>query len=415
MTLDELLLEWSYRSERGYPTLDNPSDISVLKILLEKLDLPIDEVISNLEEGTKASNSRKAIDTILSSKYAEEHRFKKMSDAYRLGNLDKIDKDTFIAILQDLFNNSEIKVYGPKSGPNKSSKYNMFEFDLEGEGQVQIVLAGGANKGEVYEQDLLSKMQASLGMPIEDVEFPDIQKLFKALKIDPEDYVPDDINFMGASDTKRQLSFEGPTDLGDKVADVVIDSKSGPIYLSIKDQKGSGIYNGGNVTFVYLNDDGKAIFDQSKYNDKPLFREIFEACGIDPQKMADGINAYITKKGEKGEFQTSTDVDLDKVRNLLASSFGYGYWYVREKKGDDIFVHYIDGEKGAYDMVGTLNPSAVKIKYPGTTSKNLDVVIETNSPVFKQDEGRVPLRYQIVIRNASGKILPARLNIRTNK
>ena len=131
--------------------------------------------------------------------------------------------------------------------------------------------------------------------------------------------------------------------------------------------------------------------------------------------MADGINAYITKEGEKGEFQTSTDVDLDKVRNLLASSFGYGYWYVREKKGDDIFVHYIDGEKGAYDMVGTLNPSAVKIKYPGTTSKNLDVVIETNSPVFKQDEGRVPLRYQIVIRNASGKILPARLNIRTNK
>ena len=415
MTLDELLLEWSYRSERGYPTLDNPSDISVLKILLEKLDLPVNEIISNLEEGTKAANTRKAIDTILSSKYAEEHRFKKMSDAYRLGNLDKIDKDTFIAILQDLFNNPEIKVYGPKSGPNKSSKYNMFEFDLEGEGQVQIVLAGGANKGEVYEQDLLSKMQASFGMPLEDIEFPDIQKLFKSLGIDPEDYTPDDVNFMGAADTKRQLSFDGPTDLGEKVADIVIDGKSGPIYLSIKDQKGSGIYNGGNVPFVYLNDDNKAIFDQSKYNDKPLFREIFEACGIDPQKMADGINAYITKEGEKGEFQTSTDVDLDKVRNLLASSFGYGYWYVREKKGDDIFVHYIDGEKGAYDMVGTLNPSAVKIKYPGTTSKNLDVVIETNSPVFKQDEGKVPLRYQIVIRNASGKILPARLNIRTNK
>ena len=31
MTLDELLLEWSYRSEKGYPSLDNPSDILVLK------------------------------------------------------------------------------------------------------------------------------------------------------------------------------------------------------------------------------------------------------------------------------------------------------------------------------------------------------------------------------------------------
>ena len=50
MTLDELLLEWSYRSERGYPTLDNPSDVSLLRQLLETLDLPANEIISNLEE-----------------------------------------------------------------------------------------------------------------------------------------------------------------------------------------------------------------------------------------------------------------------------------------------------------------------------------------------------------------------------
>ena len=32
----------------------------------------------------------------------------------------------------------------------------MFEFETQKKGQVQIVLAGGANEGEVYEQDLLS-------------------------------------------------------------------------------------------------------------------------------------------------------------------------------------------------------------------------------------------------------------------
>ena len=37
MTLDELLLEWSYRSERGYPSVDNPSDISTLKQILKEL------------------------------------------------------------------------------------------------------------------------------------------------------------------------------------------------------------------------------------------------------------------------------------------------------------------------------------------------------------------------------------------
>ena len=103
---------------------------------------------------------------------------------------------------------------------------------------------------------------------------------------------------------------------------------------------------------------------------------------------------------------------MARYKDGHAYCFGCNY---REKAGGEIFVHYIDGEQGAYDMVGDLNENAVQIKYPGTTSKNLDVVIETNSPVFQQDEGKVPLKYQIVIRNASGKILPARLNIRTNK
>ena len=50
MTLDELLLEWSYRSEKGYPDLDNPSDISILKQILEKLNLPSNTIIKNLKE-----------------------------------------------------------------------------------------------------------------------------------------------------------------------------------------------------------------------------------------------------------------------------------------------------------------------------------------------------------------------------
>ena len=50
MTLDELLLEWSYRSERGYPSLDNPSDVLLLSQILEQLDLPANEIIKNLEE-----------------------------------------------------------------------------------------------------------------------------------------------------------------------------------------------------------------------------------------------------------------------------------------------------------------------------------------------------------------------------
>ncbi len=411
MTLDELLLEWSYKSEKGYPSLDNPSDISILKQILEKLKLPSKEIIRGLKEGTKASNSRNAIAKILASSEGKEAGLTLMKDNYRIGNKNNIDKDQFMEILLKVFDNPTIKIIDPpESG---SSKYNMFEFETE-EGLVQIVLAGGANKGEVYEQDLLTKIQGSVGFPLDEIEFPDIQKLFQTIGIDPEDLTPDDAEFMGAADTKRQLSFDGPTDLGTKVADLVIHAEK-DIYLSIKNRKGSGIYNGGNVPFVILNEEGIAVFDESKYNEKPLFKEIFEACGIDPQRMADGLTAYITQEGEASSWESSTDVDLTKVKNLLASSFGYGYWYVREKAGGEIFVHYIDGEQGAYDMVGELNADAVKIKYPGTNTKALDVVIDTNSPVLSKDDDKTPLRYQIVIRNASKKILPARLNIRTNK
>ena len=50
MPLDELLLEWSYRSEKGYPNLDNPSDIFILKQILEKLNIPTDIIIEGLKE-----------------------------------------------------------------------------------------------------------------------------------------------------------------------------------------------------------------------------------------------------------------------------------------------------------------------------------------------------------------------------
>ena len=59
MTLDELLLEWSYRSERGYPSVDNPSDVSLLKEILIELNLneeEVEDVIDNLPDEPGGDN-----------------------------------------------------------------------------------------------------------------------------------------------------------------------------------------------------------------------------------------------------------------------------------------------------------------------------------------------------------------------
>ena len=53
MTLDELLLEWSYRSEKGYPSLDSPSDVLLLEKILTELDLPTDDILNKISYGNK--------------------------------------------------------------------------------------------------------------------------------------------------------------------------------------------------------------------------------------------------------------------------------------------------------------------------------------------------------------------------
>jgi len=49
MTLDELLLEWSYRLKKGYPDMGSPSDIQVLREILVENDMPADDIIDELE------------------------------------------------------------------------------------------------------------------------------------------------------------------------------------------------------------------------------------------------------------------------------------------------------------------------------------------------------------------------------
>ena len=80
----------------------------------------------------------------------------------------------------------------------------------------------------------------------------------------------------------------------------------------------------------------------------------------------------------------------------------------------NIITYHVATAEDAYKMVGDLDSNSIKIKYPGITTKVLEVRIETDSEVLEGGP-RSPLVYQIVARNAAGKLLPMRMNIRTNK
>ena len=70
MTLNELLLEWSYRSEKGYPSMDNPSDILILREILEQLDLPTDDILNKVSYANK--DGKKGITSLEPSSYDNE-------------------------------------------------------------------------------------------------------------------------------------------------------------------------------------------------------------------------------------------------------------------------------------------------------------------------------------------------------
>jgi hypothetical protein len=405
--LEQFIRNIAYKFPKGYPDMKNEQDILILERELFKHNI-------DLREGTKASNTRKAIEAIANSEAGKASGLTKMADTYRIGNPNKIDKDKFIEILNSVFNSPQIKIYTPKEGPNDSSKYNMFEFDLKGEGQVQIVLAGGANEGEKYEKSLLGKLQSAAGESLDSIEDYETKQIFSTLGIDPSQLTSKDIYFAGASDTSRQLSFDGPQDLGEKISDIVITTPNQTYYLSIKNVGGSAIYNGGNIPFIVFDKEGKVVFDKSKFNTNPLFADIFDTLNIDSQRIADGLNNYVNQTGAPNNWESVNDVDLSKVRKLLASSFGYGYWYVREKPGGKLFIYHVATAEDAYKMVGELRPDSVKVKYPGPTTKVFEVRIETDSEVLEGGK-KVPLVYQIVARNAAGNLLPMRMNIRTNK
>jgi hypothetical protein len=405
--LEQFIRDVAYKFPKGYPDMKDSKDYLLLERELFKYNI-------DLREGTRSSNSRKAIDAIVDSKEGKAVGLTKMANDSRIGNINKIDKDKFIEILNSLFNSPKIKIYSPKEGPNLSSKYNMFEFNLEDEGQVQITLAGGANEGEKYEKNLLGKLQSAAGESLDSIEDYETKQIFSTLGIDPSQLTSKDIYFAGASDTSRQLSFDGPQDLGEKISDIVITTPNKTYYLSIKNVGGSAIYNGGNLPFIVFDKEDKVIFDKSKFNDNPLFADIFDTLNIDSQKIADGLNNYVNQTGVPNNWESIDGVDLSKVKKLLASSFGYGYWYVREKPGGKLFIYHVATAEDAYKMVGELRPDSVKVKYPGPTTKVLEVRIETDSEVLEGGK-TTPLVYQIVARNASGKLLPLRMNIRTNK
>jgi hypothetical protein len=356
-----------------------------------------------LLEGTVGQNTQKVIQRILTSPENEEYGLKSMVKTGRIANPNKISADQFLELLQKLYPEAEIKVIPPKTPPNignyGSSKFNMYTFDTEF-GPVGVILALGMNKGEKYEKDFVNKMKANAGKKLTDIDDKELVQLYDYLEIDPSTLKEDDIVEAGKTDTKRSINFEKPENVGSKIADIIVKYNGQEYNISLKDPKGDYVYNGGNVKFIKQNPEGNIYFDEETFiKDNSPTKEIFEILNINPQRLANGLENYVKKEGVPSQWETITDYDGTKLEKMLASSYGYGYYYVRQVRPGELYIKDINSENDVTQLIGQI--SSVKIKYPSIASKSCEVKVETNSP-----EGGTNI-YQVELRNSSGGVLPS--------
>jgi hypothetical protein len=408
--LEKFLYSISYKFPKGYPDMKNEQDILILESEIKKMGIPFSFSILTEEilifEATDreiSSNTKKAIAYFLDNADAS-YGFKPQSDANRLGNPGKVDPEKIQSLFKDVLGADEITIHGPKAGPNPSGKFDMYEFESDKFGPVRIILSGGGNAGEKYEQDFVAKAKASAGEPNSTLS-DDLKELYSKLNIDNTKLSADDIAFAGATDTKRSLSLEGPQNIGSTISDMTITYGGKSYYISLKNKAGSGLYSGPNVAFITY-DGENVVYDSSKKGVSPSIDLLFDMFNIDPQRLADGLNAYVKQEG-KSDSWTDTKIDNDKFIKLLASSIGYGYYYVRETKPGEVKVVPILSPQDAYDAIGKI--TKVEAKYPGPTTKIMALKIDTDSPTFG------PSQYLVAIRNTQGKLLPLSLRISKTK
>ena len=163
---NKFFTKFAYKLPKGYPDMDNPKDVALLESMFKKMDIDL-----NLKEA--------AADVTIRQELIDKNPgfFGTQSDARRIANTKKISANEFVDIVKKTFDIDEVIIHPPNSGPNKkpathsSSKFNMFEFEVDGR-KYFFILSGGAaaNKGQDFEDKIAAGLKNAIDVPLDDIE-----------------------------------------------------------------------------------------------------------------------------------------------------------------------------------------------------------------------------------------------------
>ena len=158
--IDRVILEWSFRTKKGYPDLNNEED---LKVFESTFGISLKEEVDNRAGTVKAV--KKIVD-----KFGSEFDIKPLpSKPNRLSAPGIKDQEVFLKLIRGTFgDDTDIKVSTPHRDGNPSGKFNMYSFDTEEFGRVNIIFSysapGGAGVGnEAIFVDTINNLIAEAG------------------------------------------------------------------------------------------------------------------------------------------------------------------------------------------------------------------------------------------------------------
>jgi len=163
---DKFFKKFAYKFDKGYPDMNNSQDVLLLESLFEKLEV---EVELKEDKIPNKNQSIQAVQKIIDTVGTQYDLFAMKSKPNRIGSRGKQPESVFLQAFEDTFGKDiDIKVFPPKQSPNPSNSFNMYQFDTDEFGQVNIIVSrsepGGAGKSnEAMFIDTLNKLIEEAG------------------------------------------------------------------------------------------------------------------------------------------------------------------------------------------------------------------------------------------------------------
>jgi len=272
----------------------------------------------------------------------------------------------------------------------------------DGKAVYNVVFTKGRNVGQQFEDKMGQETQDFI---VTGKISPTLSKLFAAIGIDLISIK--DAKQTGGANAKRPI-LPYPVDVGEKISDLtlILDDDS-TVYISLKNPQGGTFANSGYsgafrqvgekiVSKIHPLDDFLIALGVNKMLAARGFTNVLLG-DRKPARGAPAAPARYNKKLGVEPAEPSGTQDYEKVKEYIASGYGYGYWYAREL-GGEWHVEDIDSPEKALELVGDVR--RVDISYPGLTKQLTCSVITTTG------------RFVVEVRNSHGGVEPNEIKIK---